>query len=86
MPHVSQYTAYALLLEPQKMQNLVPSDKSLLSWAILGSGGADSAGRGDFGFITDQTARTTEAIMANKIIIKNNGFSEIKLNDKGNTG
>ena len=47
---------------------------------------ADSASRGDFGFLTDQTARIIETTMAIMIIINNNGFSEIKLNDKGNTG
>ena len=68
------------------MQNLVPSETSLLSCGTLGSGGADSASRGDFGFLTDQAARITEATMAIMISIKNNGFSEIRLNDKGNTG
>ena len=68
------------------MQNLVPSKPPLLSCITLGSGGADSASRGDFGFLTDQVARITEAIMAIMIITKNIGFSEIKLNDKGNTG
>jgi hypothetical protein len=69
------------------MQNLVSSEGTTSFCEAIDSGGGDGSLFWDsFCFLTDQTARITEAIMANMTITKNAGFSSIKLNDKGRTG
>ena len=87
LPHFSQYTAYILLFEPQKMQNLISSEgASSFCRAIVSGVGYVSLFWDSVCFFTDHTTRITEATMANRIITKNPGLSAIKLNDKGRTG
>ena len=86
MPHFSQYIAYVLLLEPQKMQYLLPSETVSSVFGKVASAPEVESFDGCLGFLTDQTAMAIEAIIAKLISINSNGLSEIKLIDSGRTG
>jgi hypothetical protein len=86
-PHFSQYAAIALLFEPQKMQNLLPSKLVLSDCELLDSEAAgDSTDRRFGGLRTDQTARVIETTIANMIIMNKIGSFATKLTDNGITG
>lgn len=84
MPHFSQYAAYVLLLDPQKMQNLLESESVLGACGVTGSGDTGICSCGMiFVFLTDQMVRTIETTMANAMIMNKSGLSSIRLNDNG---
>jgi hypothetical protein len=86
LPQFTQYTAKALLLEPQKMQNLEPSELAISACEMIGPGAAGTSVGSRFVFLVDQTAREIEIIIANAMRMKKRGLSTIKLKDSGRTG
>ena len=75
-----------MLFEPQKMQNLLPSEtvsSDLIKAASVIKGASIDC---CLGFLTDQIARAIEAIIAKLMRINSKGLSEIKLIDNGRTG
>ena len=74
------------MLEPQKMQNLFPSEAVSSGFRNVALVARGASIDGFLVFLTDQTARATEATIAKLISINKRGLSEIKLIDKGRTG
>jgi hypothetical protein len=78
--------AYALLLEPQKMQNFLLSDSAVSACRLVGSEITVSSDANPLGFLTDHIAREIEKAIAIAIIANKTGLLAIVLNDSGRTG
>jgi hypothetical protein len=86
LPQFSQYAAYSLLLEPQKMQYLFASKPAGSGWGEFGDREAGALVGFHLAFLPDQTATPSEIAMAKMISANNRGFSEIISNDNSCSG